>query len=268
MDYRFFNRPFAMLLLAGALGLAGCQQNMSDAGETPVETTASADTSAQINTLTDAERGEGWQLLFNGQNLDGWESFNADTVGQAWKVQDGVLYLDSQKKPDGGWQVTGGGDIVTEQAFEDFDLQLEWRIAECGNSGIMYYVVENPQFDQPWKTGPEMQILDNSCHPDAKITKHRAGDLYDLIEGDSTAVNPAGEWNEVRIVSNDGKVEHWLNGKKLLDYDRNSEAYRQLIAGSKFKDMQGFGVQPNGKIALQDHGDPVFFRNIKIRNLN
>jgi hypothetical protein len=207
-----------------------------------------------------------WEVLFDGSNLDSWHKYGNDDVGEAWEIQDGALYLNTTNKNDEG-QVIGGGDIVTEESFNDYELELEWKIGACGNSGIIYNVTESDTIPYPWLTGPEMQILDNSCHPDAKIYKHRAGDLYDMIAGDSLAVRPAGEWNQIRLVVTDERVEHWMNGQLVVSYQPQGEAWNEMIAKSKFKDFALFGKTTSGQIALQDHGDPVWFRNIRIREL-
>ena len=139
--------------------------------------------------------------------------------------------------------------------------------SEGGNSGIIYHVLEEDQYEHVWHTGPEMQILDNDRHRDGKIEKHRAGDLYDLIECTTVTVNPPNQWNQVRLISNDGHVEHWLNGQKVVAYNMNDASWKVLIEGSKFREMPDFGSSKKGYIALQDHGDRVWFRNIKIRSL-
>lgn len=220
---------------------------------------------AAPNTLTAAERKAGWKLLFDGKTTQGWRNYNKTTIGSNWKVEDGALYL--QVKGKDGWQAQGGGDIVTEQEFENFELRLEWKIGPCGNSGIMFNVKEDPAYAYPWMTGPEMQVLDNTCHPDAKITKHRAGDLYDIMSVSTETVKPQGEWNQVRLVFKAGKLEHWLNNKKVIATTLWTDEWNQLLANSKWKTMKDFGKFGRGRIALQDHGDPVWFRNIKIRAL-
>ena len=210
---------------------------------------------------------EGWRPLFDGATLDGWHTYGGEPVGEAWKVgDDGSVYLDVSNKADG--RVVGGGDIVSDESFENYELELEWKIAECGNSGIIYNVLEEEGLDYPWQTGPEMQVLDNTCHPDAKIYKHKAGDLYDLISSaDSLAAKPAGEWNTARLVNRPGQVEHWLNGEQQVSYDNTGEEWKAMIAGSKFKDMPRFGSSTSGKISLQDHGDAVWYRNVRVREL-
>ncbi|NJM93597.1 MAG: DUF1080 domain-containing protein [Cytophagales bacterium] len=217
------------------------------------------------NTLSEAEKAAGWQLLFDGQSTAGWHRFKAEKAGAAWKAKDGTLYLDNSKK-DGG-QIVGGGDIVTDSEYENFDLRLEWKIAEGGNSGIIYKVAEKEGYDFVWKTGPEMQILDNERHGDAAHDKHRAGDLYDLIACNYEQAKPALQWNEARIISQNGKVSHYLNGHKVVEFEMYTPEWEALVANSKFKDMPGFGTIKKGRIALQDHGDQVWFRNIKIREL-
>ncbi|HBK87452.1 MAG TPA: DUF1080 domain-containing protein [Cytophagales bacterium] len=220
---------------------------------------------AQPNTLTDKEKKEGWKLLFDGSSLKGWHNFKKDNIGPAWKISEDAIYLDARNKKD--WQVNGGGDIVTADEFENFELVIDWKIEACGNSGIIFNVVEDPKYDYVWKTGPEMQVLDNACHPDAKITKHRAGNLYDLIVSTTESVKPAGEWNTARIVSNKGHLELYLNDIKQVDTQMFTPEWEALIAGSKFKNEPAFGKSRKGRISLQDHGNQVWYRNIKVRQL-
>jgi cytochrome c len=218
-----------------------------------------------LNSLTVAEKKDGWKLLFDGQTTNGWRNFKSDKIGSAWKVKDGALFLDTSAKKDG--KMIGGGDIVTADEYENYELSLEWKIQACGNSGVIFNVQEGDKYEQVWKTGPEMQVLDNACHPDAKIDKHRAGNLYDLIESKTVTVKPAGEWNQARLISNTGHLEFWLNGNKQVDTEMFTPAWEAMIKGSKFKDMPDFGKFKKGKIALQDHGDMVWYRNIKIKTL-
>ncbi len=227
----------------------------------------SAPAPTPVNALSEAERKAGWKLLFDGQTLKGWRNYGKKTIGSSWKVADGAIHLDAKKNPSGGWQAPDGGDIITDGTFENYELRLEWKIAPCGNSGIIYNVEESGKYQYPWQTGPEMQVLDNACHPDSKIRTHRAGDLYDLIECKYETVKPAGEWNRVRLIVNKGKVQHWLNGRKVVETEMWTDAWRKMIAASKFKDMPGFGTVRKGHLCLQDHGDPVWYRNIKIKIL-
>jgi len=223
--------------------------------------------SSMHNSLTKQEKLEGWKLLFDGVTLEQWRNFKSDNIGGAWKAINGELRLTTDNKKEGEWQVNDGGDIITKETYKDFELVLEWKVSECGNSGIIYNVHESKEYDYVWETGPEMQILDNSCHPDARITKHRAGDLYDLIACSEETVKPAKQWNQVRIISNQGKVEHWLNGVKVVSFTMFTPEWKEMIAKSKFIEMPGFGTFDEGHISFQDHGDQVAFRNIKIKKL-
>lgn len=217
------------------------------------------------NTLSAAERKAGWKLLFDGKTLSGWRNYRADTIGNAWKVVDGKIHLDPSEID--GWQTVGGGDIITDDQYENYELTLDWKVAPGGNSGLIYGVVEGADYPYTWHTGTEYQLLDNPAHPDGVIKTHRAGDLYDFISSEFVVVNAGGEWNRTRLVVNRGKVEHWLNGYKVVEYDRNSSAWQEMIANSKFRDMPGFAKSARGHIALQDHSDKVWFKNIRIREL-
>jgi cytochrome c len=214
------------------------------------------------NVLAESEVKEGWKLLFDGKTTSGWHSFKRDKAGNAWIVRDGALMLN---KPANAPNDLEGGDLVTVDEYENFELSLDWKIEKCGNSGIIFNVTDEK--NNVWETGPEMQVLDNTCHPDARIEKHRAGDLYDLIESQFVAVNPAGEWNSVRLISNKGKYEFWLNGYRVVSFEMHTSEWDELVSKSKFKDMPAFGKAKKGHIALQDHGNQVWFRNIKIREL-
>lgn len=208
---------------------------------------------------------EEWISLFDGKTFNGWSKYGGGEVGKAWKIENGELFLDATNKA--GWQTGDGGDIVTNEEFENFHLKYEWKIAQNGNSGVMFFVHESPEFQYPWNTGPEMQVLDNEGHPDAKIISHRAGDLYDLIVSSEETVKPYGEWNQAEIIANNGKLDLVLNGKTIVRTTMWTPEWEALIAKSKFKDMPGFGKYKKGKIALQDHGDLVSFRNIVIKKL-
>jgi hypothetical protein len=224
------------------------------------------DTLPTPNRLTKQERKEGWELMFDGLTTKGWHKYGGEVVGTAWKVADGFLFLDTTSKEN--WQIKGGGDIMSDDQYENFHLKLEWKIAKNGNSGIMIYAQEDTaKYRWPWETAPEMQVLDNSGHPDAKIIKHRAGDLYDLISAKPETVRGAGEWNQVEIKCLQGNLEFWLNGVKVVTTTMWDDSWKKLVAGSKFAKMRDFGKFKKGHIALQDHGDMVWYRNIKIRRL-
>lgn len=216
----------------------------------------------------DAADDKGWINLFNGSNTTGWHVYGKSAAGKAWKAEKGVLHLDPAVKKA---SPNEGGDLVTDEEYENFHLKLEWKIAPKGNSGIIFFINESSTYQYPWLTGPEMQILDNGSptqpgHPDARFYTHRSGDLYDLIAIKEVS-KPAGSWNAVEILANKGKLDFYMNGSHVLATTLWDENWRKMIAISKFKDMPGFGKFTKGKIALQDHGDEVWFRNIKIRKL-
>ncbi|MBL7740180.1 MAG: DUF1080 domain-containing protein [Chitinophagaceae bacterium] len=255
-------------LFAGSmllLSLAACN-NSTDAGKTGEGDTAKAATETAVSVLTDAEKADGWLALFDGQTTKGWHKYGGEPAGSAWKVADGALYLDTSSKKD--WQISNGGDIVTDEEFENFHLKLEWKIAKDGNSGIMFFIHEDSvKYEWPWHTGPEMQVLDNEGHPDAKITKHRAGDLYDLISSSKETVKPPGEWNLAEVKCVNGKLDLYLNGENIVSTTLWDDAWKKLVAGSKFVKMPDFGTYKKGRIGLQDHGDMVWFRNIRVKRL-
>ncbi len=164
------------------------------------------------NQLTDAEINDGWKLLFDGKTSTGWHTYNKKTFGPAWKVVDGTLFCDTTYHVPKGEE----GDICTDEVYENFDLKYEWKISKNGNSGVMFLVQESPKYEAPYLTGPEMQVLDNDGHPDGKIHKHRAGDLYDLIASSSEPVRPVGEWNEAEIKLDHGHLTLYLNGVQVV----------------------------------------------------
>jgi hypothetical protein len=244
----------AALLLLVACGDSSPSTASSDASPAPA-----AEPTKEMATPSE------WTSIFNGKDFTGWHTYGKEGVGAAWKVSDGVIYLDVANKD--GWQTEGGGDIVTDKDYANYELELEWKIGKNGNSGIIYNITENG-YDHPWLTGPEMQVLDNEGHADGKIKTHRAGDLYDFISVAEENVKPVGEWNKVKLVVTDGKAEHWLNGKKQVEYVNKGAEWDAMIAQSKFKNFDAFGQTTSGKISLQDHGDAVWYRNIRIRELS
>lgn len=204
---------------------------------------------------------KGFKPLFDGKTTAGWHSYGKTSAGSGWKVENGVLHFDPEAAKNGQ-----GGDLVTNSEFENFHLKLEWKVAPNANSGIIFYVNENPEkYKNTYDTGLEMQVLDNDGHKDGKITKHRAGDLYDLIQSKSEPVKPVGEWNKAEIISKKGKLTLILNGVVVVETVLWDDNFKKLIAGSKFATWPGFGTFKKGKIALQDHGDKVWYRNIMIK---
>jgi hypothetical protein len=212
------------------------------------------------NGLTEAEKEEGWQLLFDGKSMEHFRGFRKSEIPSGWQVEDGAITLAGK----------GAGDIITKEQYGDFEFSIDWKIAEGGNSGIFYHVSEDTAYAWTYSSGPEMQVLDDERHPDAKRGvngNRKAGSLYDLLPLTTPAVKPAGEWNTARLMVKDRKVEHWLNGKKVVEYELGTPEWDSMIQKSKFATMKGFATEKEGHIALQDHGDRVWFKNIKIRPL-
>lgn len=213
----------------------------------------------KANALTPAEVAAGWTLLFDGSSTDDWRGYRKDGFPQqGWVIDDGAI-----KVIAGG----GGGDIITKDKYGDFELSLEFKVSERANSGIMYRVTE--EHGAPWQTGPEFQILDDAAHNMKPTNMHSTGALYDLYAPSETkTLKKAGEFNHVRIVSRRDRITHYLNGEEVLSFDASSDDYLSRIANSKFSGYDGFGVRTEGHICLQDHGNDVWFRNIKIRDLD
>ncbi|WP_049781140.1 3-keto-disaccharide hydrolase [Terriglobus saanensis] len=225
----------------------------------------------KANTLTPKEKAEGWRLLFDGKTTEGWRSARGrgfPTTG--WAVRDGTIMVTEA----GGEESGNGGDIVTARTYADFELSVDFKTSPGANSGIMYFVDLNLM---PWKNGHgspigfEYQVLDDALHPDAKrgINGNRTvASLYDMIPAAAgKRIKPVGEWNTARIVVHGKHGEHWLNGVKVLEYDRDSPKFKEILPESKYDVFPSYGQTASGYILLQDHGFPVWFRNIKIREI-
>jgi hypothetical protein len=226
------------------------------------------------NTLTSAERRDGWKLLFDGSTFDGWRGLGYDSVPTAhWAIENGAI----KKIPTGqvprmaDGQPAAGGDLMTTDTFTDFELTWDWKISRAGNSGVKYNVSEEISVaaaPNHAALGFEYQVLDDDLHEDNKVASHRAGALYDLIAPNATkTLRPVGEWNASRIVFRGNHGEHWLNGTKVVEFDLTTPAMEAALAQSKYRSIKDFAQRRAGHIVLQDHGDEVFFRNIKIRVL-
>lgn len=200
----------------------------------------------------------GWRVLFDGSDLSAWRGYKRQDVPPAWRIENGTLTF----APAGDGN---GGDLITRDQYGDFELTLEWKISPGGNSGIMYRVTEAA--DRTYETGPEMQVLDNSMHQDGKNPLTSAGSDYALYAPARDVTRPVGEWNAVRILVRGNHVEHWLNGEKVVEYELGSPDWEAKVKASKFAEWPGYGRASRGHIALQDHGDRVWYRNVKIRAL-
>lgn len=245
-----------ILVMISVVSFMACNDDSSDKKDDIVPVTNSNPL------LTDEEQKEGWKLLFDGTSISGWHNYGGGPVGSQWKVENAALKFAGSEKKD-----TIAQDLITDDEYENFHLKLEWKVDTGGNSGIMFYVAEDTAQKRPYWTGPEMQVLDNERHPDSKIVKHRAGDLYDLISCSKETVRPALEWNQAEIKAVNGKLDFWLNGENVVSTQMWDENWNKMVAASKFKQWPGFGTFKKGRICLQDHGDNVWFRNIKVRKL-
>jgi hypothetical protein len=223
-----------------------------------------------LNGLTDAEIADGWILMFDGETSNGWRGYGKDHFPAGWAITDGTIKMMGSGRGEAGSK--DGGDIIYDREFENFHWKLEWKISEGGNSGIFYLGQENPELGPIWKTAPEMQVLDNEKHPDAKLGKNgnrQAGALYDLIPAVPQNAKPAGEWNQVEIIVYKGSVIHKQNGETVVEYHLWTDDWNKLVAGSKFPALNPdwANVAKKGYLGLQDHGDDVWYRNLKIKPL-
>jgi hypothetical protein len=207
-----------------------------------------------VNTLTPAEKAEGWKLLFDGKTMNGWRGFKSATPPAGWHAMDGELVRHG-----------AGGDLMTVEQFGDFELRLDWKISKDGNSGIMFRVTG--EGGQTYETGPEFQILDNAGHRDGKEPITAAGSNYAMHPPVRDVTRPVGEWNDVRLIVRGAHVEHWMNGTKLLEYELWSDDWEKRVKASKFGKMPGYGRAKRGHLVLQDHGNLVWFRNVKVKPL-
>jgi hypothetical protein len=226
---------------------------------------AAAQDNTPANQLTESEKAAGWRLLFDGKTFDGWRGFHSDKVPAGWVVEDGCI----KKAQAQGELGQAGGDLITADQFDNFEFSIEWKLSKGTNSGIKYLVSESLPPTGRSGVSFEYQVLDDENHPDAKagIAGNRtAGSLYDLIPASKAKkLNPIGEYNWTRIVVNGNHIEHWLNGVKVVEFERGGEELKQHIAESKFKNIKGFGEIAKGHILLQDHGNAAWYSNIKIR---
>jgi hypothetical protein len=253
-------------MLTGVMVVAGCARVQ------PEPTAESVQSSA--NGLTPSERAAGWRLIFDGTTFAGWRGLGYDSVPTAhWKIENGAIRKIPRgqvaRMPDG--QPAAGGDLMTRETFGDFELSWEWKIGRGGNSGVKYNVSEEISMaasPNHAALGFEYQLLDDSLAEDNKIPSHRAGALYDMIPPSVTTVRPAGEWNVSRLVYRGHRAEHWLNGVKIVEFELGTARTDSLLAKSKYRNIKDFAQRRRGHIVLQDHGEEVLFRNIKIRVLN
>jgi len=217
--------------------------------------TVRAETAVTVTENVAAPGKQAWQVLFDGTDTSAWRNFKSSGLHQQWQIIDGSLTLTA----------AGGGDLLTKQQYANFELELSWLISSGGNSGVFILADEQGQFI--YSHAPEVQILDNERHADNKLASHRSGSLYDLIAAPQSAQKAAGLWNQLRIIHQNGHLQVWQNNQQTVDIQLGSARWQQLVAGSKFANWTGFAANRKGHIGLQDHGDKVSFKNIRIREL-
>jgi hypothetical protein len=257
MNTRLIWRGLWITLALGTLVSTGCS---GPAAEQPDQQPQTSVEQTGPNTLSEAEVTEGWRLLFDGETMEGWRGFRMDTTPPGWEVKDGALVYTGEH---GG---EGLGDLITAEQFDNFELSLEWKISPCGNSGVMFRVSED--YEQEYMSGPEFQVRDPS--PDCGGTPdptRAVGANYGLHPPTKDVCKPAGEWNHVRLVLNGPHVEHWMNGEKIVEYELWTDEWKSMVAETKFAEWPGYGMNKTGHLVLQDHGAPVWYRNLKIRPL-
>jgi len=248
---------FAVVLLAACESKKTGDENQMESSDasTPSQPVAQA----RHNQLTDAQKNDGWKLLFNGENMDGWRTYKG-RENDSWEVVDGTLHCKSDEA------AKKRADILTTDQYADFELSFDWKIAPRDNSGVIYRATE--KFDQPYLSGPEYQVIDDKNYPGDLTKTQTSASNYDMHAApEDKPINPPGQWNSGRIVAKGNHVEHWLNGTKVVEYEINSDEWKKLKEGSKWKDAKEYGIAPRGHIDLQDHGGEVWYRNIMIKTL-
>lgn len=258
-------QTIAMHLLFAITAVTACG-GAETADEAVEPTDAPTATEAAPNTLTEQEIAEGWQLLFDGASTTGWRAYNQPSFPESrWEVRDGALVVLATGDPE----AMTGGDIVSEAEFGSFDLRFDFVVSAGANSGVFYFVQEI-EGSPIWHFAPEYQLLDDPAYTDGEweSATHLTGENYDVQASSARPLRPQGEWNTGRILVDGTHVEHWLNGEKMVEYEVRSPEWAALVAESKFSDYPEYGMAETGRIALQDHGAEVWFRNIKIRRLD
>jgi len=256
-------------LVVGLFAIYSCT-NKQSAEDTSEEVTDNIEEVVGQNQLSAIEMEEGWQMLFDGESSNGWRMYNDSIFPSGWKIVDGTLFCAGSGRGEAG--AADGGDILYDKKFSNFHVKLEWKISEGGNSGIFYLGQELPELSNIWKTAPEMQILDDENHPDAKAGKdgnRKSGSLYDLIPANPQNAKPVGEWNSAEIKVYKGSVWHMQNGEVVVEYHLWTPEWEEMVAESKFPELNPdwVNVATEGYFGIQDHGDDVWFRNIKIKEL-
>jgi hypothetical protein len=243
---------FVTAALAGGIA-CGSSQRPSQAAASPCE---------GVNALAEAEKAAGWRLLFDGKSKSGWHGYNGQAV-DSWTVEDCAL---KSVGTEGNYGSDKRADLATDAEYKDFEISLEWKASKGGNSGVMYGVREDPKYDAAWKTGPEYQLIDDVGFPEKLEDWQKAGANYAMhVPSDQKRLKPVGEWNVTKILVKGPHVEHWLNGTKILEFERWDDDWKKRRDAGKWKDAPDYGAAETGRIVLQDHGSVFWFRNVKIR---
>jgi hypothetical protein len=258
---------FTLIFICAAVCITSCQNQSSQENSVADSTSASQTSADTTNLLTEAEQKEGWQLLFDGKTLNGWKRYGHDTIGPLWNVSDGIIVCDGKGLTEGTANI--GGSLMTTQQFGNFEFAFDWKITAGGNSGVLYHVVEKPEYKHDYETGPEYQVMDDAGWTGDKLKPEQlAGSNYDMYAASpNKTLKPVGEWNTGKIIYNNGHVEHWLNGEKVVEFDENSDDFKNRYKKSKWVNFPGWNKSKTGAISLQDHGAAVYYRNLKIRSL-
>lgn len=259
-----FNLSFLFLGMCLSIFMLNCSSpaSESDAADENEEMTITSENDAVAdNQLTEAEQADGWRLLFDGNTADQWKIYNTDTL-VGWQIKDGELIALGEGGLNGH-----GADIITREQFENFEMKVDWKVSEGGNSGLFFGVLEGDQYGAVYETGPEYQLIDDAGYGDRIKDTQMSGANYDMHPPSKMAVHPAGTYNETMIKVENGHVQHWLNGELVVAYDLWTDEWEELKANSKWKDHPNYGMAKKGHIALQDHGKKIWFKNIKIRTL-
>ena len=253
MKKQFF-KPISILLLV--IGIASCN-NSADTD------TATKDSNMTSETISSGETKEAQPVsLFDGTSLNGWHAFNKTGEVKNWTIEEGAMVCLGAAKGD------SGGDIVSDKEYGNFELSWDWKITKGGNSGVIYHVVENAKYKAPWETGPEYQMIDDNGWETKLEDWQKTGADYAMAEPNNLKIaKPIGEWNSSKIIFNNGHVEHWLNGEKVVEFQTSDDVWKKKVAEGKWKDYPDYGVATKGRIALQDHGHKAYFKNIMIREL-